>query len=249
MYFWKCWRDSRSRYLVILATVVAAAFTFPYTQMFQYMDRARGFIFSPPKTAAEIELAWRATGQGTLLMGSLLAAFFGLAMGAGGLGEELERGSAAFLLTRPRRRHYFQWVRWSTFVLEAFSLCLAAALVEFATLLFFTKHIGNWQLLWPIPVNFTLAVLLFGLSDLLAMVRQKASDGVVVTLLCAIVYLVAVPVIGRYLDIQLPSPLHMYRVMYADARNAGALWTIAGWLAVSACFLGISQFVLWRKEV
>jgi ABC-type transport system involved in multi-copper enzyme maturation permease subunit len=33
--------------------------------------------------------------------------FIGLLAGCGGIGEEVERGSAAFLLTRPRSRGYF----------------------------------------------------------------------------------------------------------------------------------------------
>jgi ABC-type transport system involved in multi-copper enzyme maturation permease subunit len=78
--------------------------------------------------------------------------FIGLLAGCGGIGEEVERGSAAFLLTRPRSRGYFVWSFWLTGSLEVLAFTLTAMLSSYAVLFYDIRRPGPWSFLLLAPV-------------------------------------------------------------------------------------------------
>jgi len=90
----------------------------------------------------------------------------GLVAGCGGIGEEVERGSAAFLLARPRSRGYFVWSFWLTGSLEVLAFTLTAMLSSYAVLFYDIRRPGPWNFLLLAPALTVTGLLGIGVANL-----------------------------------------------------------------------------------
>jgi ABC-type transport system involved in multi-copper enzyme maturation permease subunit len=121
MYFWKCWRDTRSFFVVFL---IIAAIVMP--------------------VAAIVCLGTHLVEDfGT----SAFSATFGLilmavALGLGAIGavHEFTEKTAHFLFTKPRSRAYFVWVAWAVGFAELLAIATVNFLAGWVTLSHFTKN-------------------------------------------------------------------------------------------------------------
>src|SRR5580704_18585359 len=99
MYFWKCWRETRVSFYVLLFIVVTLG-----VLLWKFLDFTMSAL-SPKQLFAP---AWA-----MLLFGfSALLSLAGMSFGATGIGEEFAHNTASFLLTKPRSIRYFVWTAW-----------------------------------------------------------------------------------------------------------------------------------------
>jgi hypothetical protein len=124
MYFWKCWRDNRFRFIGCLITFAAIGIL--CTLLVFKMGSNPELAKNPMMWKGIPELWSRATQFVLGGYGSLITVIWALALGSASLGEEFQKGTAEFLLSRPRRRRYWVWVGWSAGVCEmAVTACVA----------------------------------------------------------------------------------------------------------------------------
>jgi len=218
-------------------------------------------IVSPGVVAAGYEvgqvppaqLASRLWGQGMDVLGvvaGITVYLIGLLAGCGGIGEEVERGSAAFLLTRPRSRGYFVWSFWLTGSLEVLAFTLTAMLSSYAVLFYDIRRPGPWSFLLLAPVLTITGLLGIGLVNLITTASSRTKNGVGGGLAFTVLYLI----LGyatyalhhlRRIGFPLPTPLALYHLNW----NAALASTMLGWLAVSVALVGVSHWIVARSEV
>ena len=113
MYVWKCWRDTRSRFVTSVIALTALCVFLTYMEVRFGAGVTRG---GPPQAVTH---AWSSVTRVVLGgVASLFTLFLGLLMGVSGPGEEFKERTADFLLVRPRPRSYWVWTSWSVGVLE-----------------------------------------------------------------------------------------------------------------------------------
>ncbi len=108
MYFWKCWRDTRSFFIVFL---IIAAIVMPVAAV----------VCLGTHLVADFGTSAFSTTFGLILMA--------VALGLGAIGaiHEFAENTAHFLFTKPRSRAYFVWAGWAV----GFAELLAVATVNF----------------------------------------------------------------------------------------------------------------------
>jgi len=173
----------------------------------------------------------------------------GLLAGCGGIGEEVERGSAAFLLTRPRSRGYFVWSFWLTGSLEVLAFTLTAMLSTYAVLFYDIRRPGPWNFLLLVPALTITGLLGIGVANLLTTASRRTKNvvggGVAFTVLYLVLALMTYGLRQRHqIGFSLPTPLALY-----DHWNAALAGTMLGWLAVSVALVGVSHWLAARLEV
>jgi ABC-type transport system involved in multi-copper enzyme maturation permease subunit len=173
-----------------------------------------------------------------------------LLAGSGGIGEEVERGSAAFLLTRPRSRAYFVWSFWVTGSLEVLAFTLTAMLSSYAVLFYDIRRPGPWNFLLLAPVLTITGLLGIGLVNLFTTASRRTKNVVGGVLAFTMVYLalgfVTYALYQRHeIGLRLPTPLALYDLNW----NAAFAGTMLGWLAVSVALVGVSHWIAARLEV
>jgi ABC-type transport system involved in multi-copper enzyme maturation permease subunit len=174
----------------------------------------------------------------------------GLVAGCGGIGEEVERGSAAFLLTRPRSRGYFVWSFWLTCSLQVLAFTLTAMLSSYAVLFYDIRRPGPWNFLLLAPVLTITGLLGIGLANLFTTASSRTKNvvggGVAFTGLYFILKLLTLVLYKNHMiGFRLPTPLGLYDLNW----NAALAGTMLGWLAVSVALVGVSHWIAARLEV
>jgi ABC-type transport system involved in multi-copper enzyme maturation permease subunit len=125
MYLWKCWRDTRSAFLVMAGGILfSGAFGF-----FLIFDVA-GW-----RTSQDLPGIWLSSGHLLVAMPVFAVPLAGFFLGACGVGEELGKGSSAFLIARPRSRRYFLWTGWFAGACQVLAIFLLAVLFRSLRLL------------------------------------------------------------------------------------------------------------------
>ena len=121
MYFWKCWRDTRSFFVVFL---IIAAIVMP--------------------VAAIVCLGTHLVEDfGTSAFSATFALILmAVALGLGAIGaiHEFAEKTAHFLFTKPRSRAYFVWVGWAVGFAELLAIATVNFLAGWVTLSRFTKN-------------------------------------------------------------------------------------------------------------
>lgn len=124
MYFWKCWRDTRTFFIAFL--IIAAA-VIPLT----------AFVCNGTGIMRE------GFGTGTVeATFGLLMTVITLGLGAIGAIHEFTDKAVHFLFTKPRSRAYFVWVGWSVGCMEVLGIAAVNLLAGSATLAFY--HPGHF---------------------------------------------------------------------------------------------------------
>jgi ABC-type transport system involved in multi-copper enzyme maturation permease subunit len=120
MYFWKCWRDTRSFSVVFL---IIAAIVMPVAVV----------VCMGTHLVEDFGTTAFSTTFGLILMA--------VALGLGAIGaiHEFAENTAHFLFTKPRSRAYFVWAGWTV----GFAELLAIATVNFLAGLASLSHYGK----------------------------------------------------------------------------------------------------------
>jgi len=179
------------------------------------------------------------------VVGGLALYFIGLMLGASGLGEEIERGTAVFLLTRPRSRGYFLWSFWLACGLELLVVTAVTMLSGYATLFYMTRRAGPWNFLLIAPILMITGLLAVGLAHLLTIASRRGKNAVAGGLAFSVSYLFASAVLGHSYHVVIPSPLKMYTLDWSAAL-AGSM---AEWLVTAVAFMALSHLIVTRMEV
>ena len=248
MYYWRLWRETRVRFFALL--ILGLVTCWPVSVSVSMGVVAAGYeVGQVPPT----QLASHFWGQGMEVLGivaGLAVYIIGLLAGCGGIGEEVERGSAAFLLTRPRSRGYFVWSFWLTGSLEVLAFTLTAMLSSYAVLFYDIRRPGPWNFLLLAPVLTITGLLGIGLVNLFTTASSRAKNGVGGGVAFTVLYLalgyVTYALHQRHrIGFRLPTPLALYD-LHGNAALAG---TILGWLAVAVALVGVSHWIVARLEV
>jgi ABC-type transport system involved in multi-copper enzyme maturation permease subunit len=252
MYYWKIWRETRVLFFALLILGSCVGF-------------ATWARVAPLIIGGELASRIWATGmEQTLTVGGAVLYFLGLMIGSAGLGEEMERGTAVFLLTRPRSRGYFVWSFWAACCFELLAFTTITLLAGYGTLFYLTRRAGPWSFLLLGPTILITGLLAVGLAFLLTIGSRRAKNAVAGGLAFSFTYLVAAfmcALMGKWhiVHIVLPTPLSMYSLdwrarlvgtaMYSLNLNAGLAGTMLGWLAVSVAFVAIAHLMVTRMDV
>ncbi len=245
MYFWKCWRESRARFAegVIAVATICVAVT----------------IVESGTTAARVGTAMGPSPIWTNITATVLggwASFFvllwALLMGSAGVGQEFKDRTAAFLLTRPRRRRYWVWAGWSVGVLELTVLVFLAAVATLVTLALVTGGLLTWRPLVAIVPLVIGPAVIFGLTSFLGVVARDGRQGLSYSVGILFVALLLPPAAYYYWHITLPSVLDCMSIAnrWAAGKTAPfALGELGLWSGVALAFPFLSQLILERAEV
>ncbi len=243
MYYWRIWRENRVRFFALL--ILGLVTCWPVSVIVSADVVAAGYAVGQVPPA---ELASRFWARGVDVLGivaGISVYFISLLVGSGGIGEEVERGSAAFLLTRPRSRGYFVWSFWLASAFEVLALTAVTVISAYATLFYLTRHTGPANFLLIGPTLIITGLLGAGLAQLLTTASRRSKNAVAGGIAFTVLYVVVAFVLRVYLRILIPSPVNMYSVNW----NAALAVTMAGWLATAVAFIGASHLIVRRMEI
>jgi hypothetical protein len=121
MYFWKCWRDTRSFFLVFL---IIAAIVMPVAAV----------------VCVGTHLVEDFGTSAFLTTFGLILTAVALGLGAVGAVHEFAEKTAHFLFTKPRSRAYFVWVGWAVGCVEFLAVAAVNLLAGWLTLSHYSKN-------------------------------------------------------------------------------------------------------------
>ena len=248
MYYWRIWRENRVRFFVLL--ILGLVVCWPASVIVRLGVVAAGYEVGQVPPA---ELASRFWGHGMEVLGiaaGLAVYVIGLLAGCGGIGEEVERGSAAFLLARPRSRGFFVWSFWLTGSLQVLAFTLTVMLSTYAVLFYDIRRPGPWNFLLLAPALTITRLLGIGMANLLTTASRRTKNVLGGGAAFAVLYLVLALMTyalhqTHRIGFRLPTPLALYDL---DG-NAALAGTMLGWLAVSVALVGVSHWIAARLEV
>ena len=228
MYFWKCWRDTRSFFVVFL---IIAAIVMP--------------------VAAVVSLGSHLVedfGPSAFLdtFGLILMAV-ALGLGAIGASHEFAENTAHFLFTKPRSRAYFVWVGWAV----GFAELLAVAAINFfagwATLSHYGKNPLHSTVFGPIKTEQMGGILIYGLyiyclTYALTTVLRNGLRGLAASMAIVVgVPYFAIAVRWRW-KINMPIPTDAMGSLPLAVSNI--IWILVAMLLVLS-----AQFIVERTEI
>lgn len=121
MYFWKCWRDTRSFFIVFL---IIASIVMPVAAV----------VCVGTHLVEDFGTTAFSNTFGLILMA--------VALGLGSIGaiHEFAENTAHFLFTKPRSRAYFVWVGWAVGFAELLAIATVNFIAGWATLSHYSKN-------------------------------------------------------------------------------------------------------------
>jgi ABC-type transport system involved in multi-copper enzyme maturation permease subunit len=235
MYLWKCWRDTRS----VFRGFVGALFAVAIFGLYVRFDPL-GWIAAKPESSR----LWQLTSDalGTSLGEMILVA--GFMLGALGVGVEFERGTADFLLTRPRSRRSFLWTSWSLGAIEMLTLILLAHAVTWLTGPKFYAYPGFFSR-QPLA-ECTVGLLIYNLTYLMTTIARNSRNGTGLSLAALTIY----TGLQAWLEFWYGTTIPLFWDLF-DARQmkaGGWFGSVLGWLAVSVALMVIAQFRFERVD-
>jgi ABC-type transport system involved in multi-copper enzyme maturation permease subunit len=255
MYAWKCWRDTRGAFLTYLALLAVIAGTGSIASVFFRGRVKHGDVSLEEMWATCIGLAFA-----TAYLCSIVMA---LSIGSQNVGLDISRGSADFLLTRPRTRGYFVWTGWIVGLVEVLVLI---AISVIAVVGLFAVVIGPvWHRLpspmytvvqghiLDVPVLVVVvglnAIVLYGLTYFMTVAFRNSGRGVVATIFVILGHSLLSASLRNYAGISLPSLTSFTN----DARQIVPMYTLAtpiiGWVLVALVFPVASQMILEKYDI
>jgi len=251
MYVWKCWRDSRTRFIFFLIVVLGVCV--PFTIYAARPGGATDFVRGGSVSGVLHLWSWVTTVV-LKLLGSLLAVFAALMLAPSSIGEEYREQTLGFLLTRPRRRRYLAWTCWSVGACELLGLISAAVVGTFAALTYVSRYVYTWRLLAATAPLFVGAVAMYSMTYFLTVLTRSGEKG--------ISYGVGILVLSSFLPL-LGHFRHIPAVLLSSAlglMSAGCEWVtnpiqafptdkLVLYVVLALAFPAIAQLVLERREV
>jgi len=258
MYAWKCWRESRARFifLLIMFTVTALLFTLrPGLDLengWWHFDRSE-YVHNPWPTA---HLVFSLI-LGVMWCSGFLSAVF---LGATASGSEIEPGTIEYLWTRPRTRASVTWTHWSVCVAEMVVVAVVPMYLAAGLL-------GTLTRAWTIPASpfqrmliapwlmVIVGLPLLGLTTLMTALRRSASGGLIYTSGVVIAYAILRQIVIVPLHLN-PPTLFAGPLVWLVSNNQlpyqpsafpwGSLWRA---VFLAAALPLAAQYVLKRAEV
>jgi ABC-type transport system involved in multi-copper enzyme maturation permease subunit len=251
MYAWKCWRESRARFifLLIMFTVTALLFTLQAglgeRNGWWYFDRSE--YTRDPIALVRVVSLMVLTG---LLTSGFLSAVF---LGATASGSEIESGTIEYLWTRPRTRTSVTWTHWGVCVAEMVIVAIVPTYLAAVILGTLTR---NWNLSLLLVAPWMMVIVglpMLGLTTLMTALRRSASGGLISTTAVVSVYMIVRQLVTVPMHLNLP-PLFAGPVIwlmnnhqpYAVAFPWGSLVRA---VFLAAAFPLAAQYLLKRAEV
>jgi ABC-type transport system involved in multi-copper enzyme maturation permease subunit len=247
MYFWKCWRDSRTRFIVAVIVIVAVCglFTVPAARL-----GTPGLMEA--HVHPSIAQSWSAATWMVLgLWGTLMVLIWGLVLGSKGLGKEFDEGTAYFLFTRPCGRRYWVWAGWPVGVLELTLIVLAAVGATCGVLVYSTGHFYSWRPLATIPGLAVGGAVAYSLTYFMTVVTRSGRQGLSYAIGILVIAILLPGLTGPYSKIHMPS---LWDFMTATCSwSAGVahsypFWGLMGWAAIALAFPLAAQAFVVRAE-
>lgn len=243
MYAWKCWRETRVSFYILLFIAVTLA-----ALLWKFADSVGGKLPS--------EQLFAQTWVLLLFASSMLIPLAGISFGATGISEEFAHKTASFLLTKPRSIAYFVWTAWAANAAQLLTLTVSMMLVGGAVLSWRYHAPITWRLLLAFMPALIMTFLLFGMTYLLGVLHKNGRNGFLSSLGVVIVFPMICLTVERYWHIHLPSPTDMYPVGIIElgshpelVSTLPRLWPLASWLLVALACPFIAQLVLERTEL
>ncbi len=251
MYAWKCWRESRARFVFLLMMNTATALLFTLQPGLEvrngwwHFDRSE-YTRDP---ATVVRLVSLMVLTGLLTSGFLSAVFFG----ATASGSEIEPGTIEYLWTRPRTRSSVTWTHWCVCVAE---MVLVAVVPTYLAALILGALTRNWNLSLLLVAPWTMVIVglpLLGLTTLMTTIRRSASGGLFSTTAVVSVYMIVRQLVTVPMHLNLP-PLFAGPVIWLTHNNQPYLiafpWGSLGRaILLAAAFPLAAQYLLKRAEV
>jgi ABC-type transport system involved in multi-copper enzyme maturation permease subunit len=253
MYAWKCWRESRARFIFLLIMFTAIALLFTLAPGLK--ERAGWWYFDrneythDPTLMVHLVSLMVLTG---LLMSGFLSAVF---LGATASGSEIEPGTIEYLWTRPRTRTSVTWTHWGVCVAEMVLVAVVPTYLAAAILGTLTRN-WNLSLLLVAPWMMVLVGLpLLGLTTLMTALRRSASGGLICTAGVVSVYVILRQLVVVPLHLN-PPTLFAGPLVWLVSNNQlpyepsafpwGSLWRA---VFLAAALPLAAQYLLKRAEV
>jgi ABC-type transport system involved in multi-copper enzyme maturation permease subunit len=254
VYFWKYWHDTRRSIYVYLVVLFLCSVIWLFG-----MHHARRIGAS----SADAEAIWGTVVGVAWMVSSSCALVMGLVLGTKNAGTEIQKGTADFLLTRPRSRQYFIWAGWTAGMIEVVALIVITAAVVLADAAFATGAV--WRVL-PSAIRFqaqgqtmdvslmAAAVLLagavvFGLTSFLTVVLRGVQRGVLSSLAIMFGYSTAREVLKQLIGISLPNMNFIRHPGVTVPWYLGPRVEIIGWAILALAFPFAAQIVLTRADI
>lgn len=253
MYFWKCWRDNRFRFIGCLITFAAMGFL---CTLFLFKMGTNPVVAKQmannPMLWKGIPQLWSKTTEFVLgFYGSLFTLIWALALGSASLGDEFQKGTAEFLLSRPRRRSYWVWVGWSAGVCEMAVAAFVGVGGTLTTLTWLTGYVLSWRILAAaLPITIGGAVI-YGLAYFLTVMTRSGRKGLGYGIGIWFIHILLPGAVRYYWHIHIPVVDQF--IMQASkfiVTGSGSLhaWAYLGWTLVALAFPLASQLLLDRAE-
>jgi ABC-type transport system involved in multi-copper enzyme maturation permease subunit len=258
MYAWKCWRESRARFIFLLIMFTVTTLLFTLMQGFEvrngwwHFDRSE-YLRNPwPTTQVVFSMI-----LGVLWCSGLLSAVF---LGATAPGCEFEPGTIEYLWTRPRTRASVTWTHWGVcaaemIIVAVVPIYLAAALLGTLTRAWNMPDPSIQGLLIAPWLMVIVGLPLLGLTTLMTALRRSASGGLIYTSGVVIMYAILRQIIIVPLHLN-PPTLFAGPLVWLVNNNQlpyqpsafpwGSLWRA---VFLAAAFPLAAQYLLKRAEV
>jgi len=248
MYFWKCWRDGRSRFTLYLIVVPVTCV------LFTIILATQGPFITVGKRGPVSGGAQLWSQVATIILGgvvSLIILLAALTLAVASIGEEYKEKTLDFLLTRPRPRRYWVWTCWSVGVCEILGLVFAGVVGTFGALTYVSGYVYTWRLLVTTLPLFVGAVAVYSLTYLLTMLTRSSERGLSYGLGILFIDLF-LPLAGDYWHVHLPSVMSLMHAGCGWATSnsvAFPLGNLVLYIVVALAFPLAAQLVLERAEV
>jgi ABC-type transport system involved in multi-copper enzyme maturation permease subunit len=253
MYAWKCWRESRARFIFLLIMFAVTALLFTLMQGIEvrngwwYFDRSE-YLRNPGPTAHAVF----SMILSVLWCSGFLSAVF---LGATASGSEIEPGTIEYLWTRPRTRASVTWTHWGVCVTEMIIVAVVPIYLAAALLGTLTRH-WDFPFLFFAPWMMVIVGLpVLGLTTLMTALRRSASGGLIYTSGVVIVYAILRQIIIVPLHLNPPTLFTGPLVWLMENNQFGTTPIAFPWGSLwRAVFLAAAlplaaQYLLKRAEV
>jgi ABC-type transport system involved in multi-copper enzyme maturation permease subunit len=256
MYLWKCWRETRVGFVVVLILAAASWYIVHIEALvMDKFDTGGIFVISNP---GEIEGYWLALAHQIGVV-FLFPCLLVMGFGTSGPGDELARGTADFLLTRPRPRRYFVWASWFAGALEILAVVLVYVFLAFVAAICITRTIYTWKFLLMVLPIFMLGLVFYGPICLMTALERSGRKGYAAGLGLIILYVLLGGLLRARWMMHLPSPVDLM-LPFANVVHgasgipaAGASYSpfvgMVGWSLFALACPALAQVYIERTDV
>jgi ABC-type transport system involved in multi-copper enzyme maturation permease subunit len=254
MYFWKYWRDTRRGFYVYIG-VLAWLMLFWLYGLYR-ANRIHNIGGDPL-------ILWTMNVGITFSLTYLCAIVMGFITATSNVGSDLAKGTAEFLLTRPRPRRYFVWAGWVAGLAEVFALMLITGALTMATTAIITGPVWRQvaspirfqvdQQILNLPKMMTaaaiMAAVVFGLTYFLGVLFKSSQRGLIASLGICIGYEGLSAILKVWTDLSLPTMDFVDRASSAGAWHAAPQLAMTGWALLALAFPFAAQAALERTDI